>query len=76
MADQLSYLFCTRTSRELAEKAAANADRAYMNAINMNAEQYLRMKELDNQKLAIEKGNSVNIIMGNAQPMFQVGGHK
>ena len=60
-------------SRELAEKASANADKAYMSAINMSADQYLKMKELDNQKLAIEKGNSVNIIMGNAQPMFSVG---
>ena len=42
-------------------------------AINMSADQYLKMKEFDNQKLAIEKGNSVNIIMGNAQPMFSVG---
>ena len=37
-------------SRELAEKASANADKAYMSAINMNADQYLKMKELDNQK--------------------------
>ena len=56
-------------SRELAEKAAANADKAYMNAINMNAEQYLKMKELDNQKLAIEKNANVTIIMGNAVPL-------
>ena len=59
-------------SRELAEKASANADKAYMTAINMSADQYLKMKELDNQKLAIEKGNSVSIIMGNAQPIFNV----
>ena len=59
-------------SRELAEKASANADKAYMNAINMTADQYLKMKELDNQKLAIEKGSQVSIIMGNAQPMFHV----
>lgn len=59
-------------ARELAEKASAMADKAYMSAINMNADQYLKMKELDNQKLAIEKGNSVNIIMGNAQPMFKI----
>jgi regulator of protease activity HflC (stomatin/prohibitin superfamily) len=58
-------------SRELAEKAAANADRAYMQAINMNAEQYLKMKELDNQKLAIEKGSNVNIIMGSGIPLIQ-----
>lgn len=59
-------------AREIAEKAAANADKAYMKAIGMNAAQYLKMKELDNQKLAIEKGNSVNIVMGNAQPMFNI----
>ena len=60
-------------ARELAEKASATADKAYMSAINMTADQYLKMKELDNQRMAIEKGNSVNIIMGNAQPMFNVG---
>ena len=43
-----------------------------MHAINMTADQYLRMKELDNQKLAIEKGNQVSIIMGSAQPMFNI----
>lgn len=58
-------------SRELAEKAAANADKAYMNAINMNAEQYLRMKEIDNQKLAIERGSNVHIIMGGGIPLIQ-----
>ena len=60
-------------SRELAEKASANADKAYMTAINMNADQYLKMKELDIQKLAIEKGGSnISIIMGNAQPFYNV----
>lgn len=58
-------------SRELAEKASANADKAYMKAIDMNAEQYLKMKELDNQKLAIERGSNVNIIMGNGIPIIQ-----
>ena len=60
-------------SRELAEKASANADKAYMRAINMNADQYLKMKELDIQKLAIEKGGSnISIIMGNAQPFYNI----
>ncbi len=60
-------------SRELAEKASANADKAYMTAINMSADQYLKMKELDIQKLAIEKGGSnISIIMGNAQPFYNV----
>lgn len=60
-------------SRELAEKASANADKAYMTAINMNADQYLKMKELDIQKLAIEKGGSnISIIMGNAQPFYNI----
>ena len=59
-------------ARESAEKASAMADKAYMNAISMNADQYLRMKELDNQKLAITKGGPISIIMGNAQPMFNI----
>ena len=42
-----------------------------MKAIDMNAEQYLKMKELDNQKLAIEKGSNVNIIMGSGIPLIQ-----
>lgn len=58
-------------SRELAEKAAANADKAYMKAIDMNADQYLKMKELDNQKLAIERGSNVTLIMGNGVPLIQ-----
>ncbi len=64
-------------SREKAERASANADKAYMKAIGMTAAQYLEMKRLDVQKLAIEAakdGNvKINIIMGNAQPMFNVG---
>lgn len=64
-------------ARELAETASAKADKAYMRAIGMNANQYLQMKELDNQKLAIESGSQVTIIMGGSsspQPMFNVGG--
>lgn len=57
-------------SREVAEKAAANADKAYMKAIDMTPDQYLKMKEMDNQKLAIEKGSNVHIIMGNAIPII------
>ncbi len=64
-------------SREKAETASANADKAYMKAIGMNPSQYLEMKRLDVQKLAIEaakEGNvNINMIMGNAQPMFNVG---
>lgn len=60
-------------ARENAEKASARADKAYMTAINMTPDQYLKMKELDNQKLAIEKGSNVSIIMGSATPMFSVG---
>ena len=59
-------------SREKAEVASANADKAYMKAIGMSPDQYLQMKELDNQKLAIEKGSNVSIIMGNAQPMYSI----
>jgi hypothetical protein len=63
-------------SREKAETASANADKAYMKAIGMNAAQYLEMKRLDVQKLAIEaakEGNvKINIIMGNAQPVVDI----
>jgi regulator of protease activity HflC (stomatin/prohibitin superfamily) len=64
-------------SREKAERASANADKAYMKAIGMTAAQYLEMKRLEVQKLAIEAAKEgkadINIIMGNAQPMFNVG---
>lgn len=60
-------------AREVAEKASALADKAYMLAINMSPDQYLKMKEIDNQKLAIERDKNVTIIMGgNAVPMFQL----
>jgi len=64
-------------SREKAEKASANADKAYMKAIGMNPNQYLEMKKLDIQKLAIEgsKEGKINlsIIMGgNPQPIYNV----
>jgi len=59
-------------ARKNAETASAEADKAYMRAIGMNPDQYLAMKQLDNQKLAIESGSQVSIIMGNAQPMFKV----
>jgi len=64
-------------SRENAETASANADKAYMEAIGMSPTQYLEMKKLDNQKLAIEGAKegkiSISLIMGgNPQPMFQV----
>lgn len=63
-------------SREKAERASANADKAYMEAIGMNADQYLEMKRLEVQREAIEAAKegkaTVHIIMGNAQPMFNV----
>lgn len=57
-------------SREQAEVASANADKAYMRTLNISPEQYLKMKEIDNQKLAIEKGANINIIMGNGVPLI------
>lgn len=59
-------------SRAMAEKAAAEADKAYMRAMGLSADQYIKMKELENQRVAIDKGASVSIIMGNAQPMYNV----
>jgi len=60
-------------AREAAEKASAKADRAYMDEIGMTTDQYLRSRELDNQKEAIKNGSKVTIIMGQATPMVKVG---
>lgn len=64
------------TSRIAAETASAKADRAYMIEMAMTPQEYLEMKRLENQRVAIDgavKGKiKMNLIMGNAQPMFNV----
>jgi len=60
-------------ARKNAEIASAAADKAYMQELGLSPEQYLRMKELDNQRAAIDGKANVTIIMGSAQPMVQVG---
>jgi len=60
-------------SRKAAEVAAAAADKAYMQELGLGLDQYLRMKELENQRAAIDGKANVTIIMGSAQPMVQVG---
>ena len=62
----------TQEERVKAERASATADRAYMDEIGMTTQEYLRSRELDNQKEAINNGANVNIIMGNAQPLINV----
>ena len=63
-------------SRENAERAAAKADRAYMNEMGMTPQEYLQMKKLENERLAIEGASSgkinMSLILGNAQPIFNV----
>lgn len=63
-------------SREKAERASAKADKAYMEEMKMTTEEYLEMKRLENERLAIEAAAtgkaSINMIIGNAQPMFNV----
>lgn len=59
-------------AREAAERASATADKAYMEEIGMTTQEYLRSRELDNQKEAINNGANVNIIMGNAQPFVNI----
>lgn len=59
-------------AREAAERASAKADRAYMEEIGMSTNQYLRSRELDNQKEAIKNGSNVTIIMGQATPMVNI----
>lgn len=63
-------------SREKAEIASANADKAYAQTFGFSPEQYLRMKKLENERVAIEgaKEGKINmtLILGNAQPMFNI----
>ncbi len=63
-------------AREQAEIAAANADKAYAKTFGLTSQQYLDMKNLENNRLAIEAAKNgkinINMIMGNAQPMFNV----
>lgn len=47
-------------SREIAEKASARADKAYMQEMNMTPQQYLKNKELD----IIAKKENVQVFMG------------
>jgi len=62
-------------AREEAEKAAAIADQAYPKQFNMTNTEYLKFKELENQRKAIENQNPVTIIMGgNVQPVIPIGG--
>jgi len=63
-------------SREKAETASANADKAYAQTFGFSPEEYLRMKKLENERAAIEgaKDGKINmtLILGNAQPMFNI----
>lgn len=63
-------------SRAAAERAAANADKAYMEEIGYTSSEYLEMKRLENQRVAIDAAKEgsikMNMIMGNAQPMFNI----
>jgi len=63
-------------SRTKAEKASAQADRTYAKTFGMTPNQYLEMKRLENQRLAITGASegkiNMSLIMGNAQPMFNI----
>lgn len=59
-------------ARKAAEQASAEADSAYMIKMKMTPSQYLSMKQLENQRIAIDKGSQVTIIMGNATPMVSI----
>lgn len=62
-------------SRRAAEVSKAVADKAYKSEMNMNMDEYLKLRqlEIEAEKLVIVKGKqNVSIIMGNAQPMFNV----
>lgn len=63
-------------ARTAAEQASAEADRAYMKEMGMSPQEYLEMKRLENQRVAIDSAKEgkikLNMIMGNATPMFNV----
>lgn len=63
-------------ARAAAEQASAEADRAYMKEMGMSPQEYLEMKRLENQRVAIDSAKEgkikLNMIMGNATPMFNV----
>jgi len=63
-------------SRKKAEIASANADKAYAQTFGFSPNQYLRIKKLENERLAIEaaKDGKINIslVLGNAQPIFNI----
>ena len=63
-------------ARTAAEQASAEADRAYMKEMGMTPQEYLEMKRLENQRVAIDSAKdgkiNLNMIMGNATPMFNV----
>lgn len=64
-------------ARKQAETASASADKAYAQEFGMSPEQFLKLRALENQRVAIDgakEGNiNLNIIMGaDIQPMFHV----
>lgn len=62
-------------SRKDAEISKAIADKSYKNEMNMTMGEYLQLRqlEIEAEKLVIVKGKqNVSIIMGNAQPMFNI----
>lgn len=64
-------------ARENAERASASADKAYMQELGLTTAEYLERIRLDNQRLAIEAAAegkvNLNMIMGNATPMVNIG---
>ena len=61
--------------RKQAESNKALADKAYMQKFGMSITQYLELRRLEIEEQRIEMAKThknVNVIMGNAQPMFSV----
>lgn len=63
-------------ARASAEKASAIADKAYKEEMNMSTPEYLEKLRLENQRAAIDGAAEgkikMNMIMGNAQPIFNI----
>jgi len=59
-------------ARQKTEVASANADKAYAETFGMTPAEYLRNKKLENDMKAIDKAESVNVIIGNIQPVKDI----
>ena len=57
-------------AREKAERQRAIADKAYMNAMNLTAEEYIQLKYIE--MIADKEGANIDVMIGPATSMWNV----